>query len=49
MQGGYKLKDKLAALDTRQAHGDRPLNVTRENILTCDAGIGANHIMLAIP
>lgn len=47
MQGGYKLRDNLAALYSIQAHGDRKHTVTRENILTCNAGIDANHIVLA--
>lgn len=49
MQGGYKLRDNLAALYSRQIHGERPRQhtVTRENILTCNAGIDANHIVLA--
>lgn len=47
MQGGYKLRDNLAALYLRQAHGESQHTVTRENILTCNAGIDANHIVLA--
>lgn len=47
MQGGYKLRDSLAALYPRPAHRNRQHPVTRENILTCNAGIDANHIMLA--
>lgn len=49
MQGDYKLKDNLAAVYSRKAHGDRPPNVTRGSILTCNARIDANYIVLAIP
>lgn len=47
MKGGYKLRDNLAALYSRQAHGERRQTVTRDNILTCNAGIDANHIVIA--
>lgn len=47
MQGGHKLRDNLAALYSRQARSDGQHTVTRENILTCNAGIDANHIVLA--
>lgn len=45
MKGGFKLRDNLAALYSRQT--GRQSAVTRENILTCNAGIDANHIVLA--
>lgn len=47
MKGGNKLRDNLAALYSRQAHGERRHTVTRDNILTCNAGIDANHIVIA--
>lgn len=47
MRGGYKLRDNLAAFYSRQAHGERRHTVTRNSILTCNAGIDANHIVIA--
>jgi aspartate/methionine/tyrosine aminotransferase len=42
MRGGHRLRDNLAALYSARAKG-----VTRDDILTCNAGIDANHIVLA--
>ncbi|KAI7774469.1 hypothetical protein LA080_008335 [Diaporthe eres] len=47
MQGGYKLRDSLGALYLSPAHGNGQHTVTRKNTLTCNAGIYANHIVLA--
>lgn len=42
MRGGHRLRDNLAGLYSARAQG-----VTRDDILTCNAGIDANHIVLA--
>ncbi|ETN38282.1 uncharacterized protein HMPREF1541_06313 [Cyphellophora europaea CBS 101466] len=42
MRGGHQLRDNLAALYSARAGG-----VTRDDILTCNAGIDANYIVLA--
>lgn len=42
MRGGHPLRDNLAGLYSARARG-----VTRDDILTCNAGIDANHIVLS--